>query len=476
MAALTRSDLVAGLRALGLGSGDRVLVHSSLAALGEVEGSADTVIDALLDTLGPEGLLVVPTFATSQPFDRRTSPTPLGAIPDTLWRRPGAFRSKHPTHSVAAMGRGAEELVADHEHAPTAYGEGTPYYKLARSGGKILLLGCDQDRNTTLHTAEALSGAPYLTTVQASYIDDDSSQVAVSVPAMAGPHRDFISLDRLFREGGAMRIGRIGGAVCRLLDTGAMLDLALAALRRDPAAMLCDNPACADCVMQRGKIKAARLGAEDFTLAAVATEVGEDLATIAGTLQAEGIVGLELTLAEYERYANDSEALRVSVVAVRGKVEDTEGAALSRRLGVPMIVPVGDEASWEGAMGLGRTGTTVYMENSGAPSSFFENMYERYPEAPGLAFNPGAFAAEGEKPFLEVFYRGRLRRHIVHVYLEDRLWEAEPAWPGRGNGEVKEILSMLRCRSFRGVITLRSPAPLHFRECAAAFWHLLDTM
>src|SRR5450759_4325859 len=120
---LTRADIVNGLRDVGLQLGDRVLVHSSLAALGDVDGGADTVIDALIEAVGTDGLVVVPTFACQPPFDRKTSATPLGAVADRLWRRPNAFRSLHPTHSVAAIGHGAEELVRDHEKAPTAYAE-----------------------------------------------------------------------------------------------------------------------------------------------------------------------------------------------------------------------------------------------------------------------------------------------------------------------------------------------------------------
>ena len=34
------------LRSLGLGTGDRVVVHSSLRAVGPVEGGADAIVDA----------------------------------------------------------------------------------------------------------------------------------------------------------------------------------------------------------------------------------------------------------------------------------------------------------------------------------------------------------------------------------------------------------------------------------------------
>lgn len=476
---LTRADIAAGLRELGLWKGDRVLVHSSLVALGEVDGGADAVIDALLDAVGSDGLVVVPTFACKPPFDRRESATPLGSIPDTLWRRPNAVRSLHPTHSVAAIGKGAEELIRDHEKAPTAYGEGTPYHTLAVNGGKILLLGVDQDRNTTLHTAEALSGAVYLTDITGAYVNDNGGNVTIPIAAMAGPHRDFISLDKLFREHGIMRIGKIGGAVCRLIDAGEMLDAALEALKRDPAAVLCENLNCADCVMQRGKIKAARLANETFTLAAVASDISDDPDQVMRALQGEGISAVELTPEELDDYEEFVVRGRIKVVAIRSDRDDREIDELADGLAVPIVMPVRDREGLDCALRVARRGDApVLVENTGAPSAFYEKLPHDHPNDPRLAFNPAGFAAAGEKPFLEIFYRGKLRKQIEHFYIADGDWAGNPTMPGQGNGEVKEIISMLRCRSYSGVMTLRSPE--HgidgFRRAAAAFWDLLDSM
>lgn len=501
MADLTRADVVAGLRALGLTAGDRVLVHSSLSALGRVEGGADAVIDALLEAVGPEGLVVMPTFAGPQPFDRRTTPTALGCIAEAFWRRTGAVRSLHPTHSVAALGRGAEELIAGHEQAPTAYGEGTPYYRLATEGGKILFIGVDQDRNTTLHTAEALAGAAYLETIAASYVADSGDLVTITIAAMAGPHRNFIGLDPLFRERGIMRMGKIGRAVCRLLDAGAMLKTAQEALREEPAAMLCDNPACADCVRQRAAVgalplrdgdflevigtleaqppaaKRARWEQEDFTLAAVTAGIAEDPEVILGALRREGISAVELTGEEYNRWGHAlPEEFRV--VALRGTLDDEITAGLAGDLGLPLILPVGEQEEYEAAAEIAAGGVTVYIQNTWPTSEFYRGLYAADTEALPLAFSPARFAGAGEHPFLQVFYRGALRRNTAYLYADDALYDGTPVLPGRGNGEVKEIISILRCRSFGGVLALRPPAlgVEAFRQTAGAFWRLLETM
>ena len=475
---LTRQSIADGLRALGLASGDRVLVHSSIAALGTIEGGPDAVIDALLDVAGPEGLVAVPTFVCSPPFDRKTSRTALGAIADTFWRRAETLRSLHPTHSLAAIGRGAEELLHGHEKAPTAYGEGTPYHTLAMNGGKVLLMGVDQDRNTTLHTAEALVNAPYLGTVEAAYVDDSGETVTLTVPLMAGPHRDFIGLDRAFRESGLMRVGKIGSAVCRLMDGRRMIEVAVEKLRQDPAAVLCDNPACGDCRKQRGQIKAARLAAEGFTLSALAEDIADDPERAAAILSDEGIRDVEISGEAFIRRRGSFEKAGLRIAAIRDTLANAEAVEAARKAGIPLIAAVSTEDEFRAAAVAAAQGTPVLVENCGAPSGMYEEWYANEPAAPGLAFNPGAFAEEGENPFLKVFYRGLLRKKLRHFYVDDRTSDGTPALPGRGNGEVKEILSMLRCRSYGGVVTLRAPqaGPEAFRETAAAFWKLLDEM
>lgn len=471
---LKQTDIVSGLRELGLAKGDNVLIHSSLVALGQVEGGASMVVDALLEAVGPEGLVVVPTFACKPPFDRKVSATPLGAIPDRLWRRPNAVRSLHPTHSVAAIGKGAEELIKDHEKASTAYAEGTPYYNLAMMGGKVLLLGVDQDRNTTLHTAEALAGSPYLKDIRGTYVDDDGKEVTIPIAAMAGPHRDFIGLDRLFKEHGVMKVGKIGNAVCRLMDGKTMIETAVEAMRLDPAAVLCDNPACADCIMQRGKIKAARLANESFTLAAVAGDISNEPGEILDAIRGEGISALEITADEYRQFGDGLAESKVKIIAVRGHVGDRDSAELAEKLGVPLIVLVHTQEAFEEAARMG----SVLIENDGAPSFLYAELYSKNPNAPKLAFNPGYFVTAGEKPFLEVFYRGTMRKQMAHFYIDDATFDGKSALPGKGNGEVKEIISMLRCRSYGGVMTLRSRAAgvSNFRKMAKAFWRLLDNM
>ena len=203
MTTVTKKEIIQGLRRMGLKTNDHVLVHSSLGSFGKVSGGADTVIDALLKVVGPDGTVIVPTFECSDKvFDPKKSETSLSIIPQVFWKRKQAVRSRHPLASVAAIGQKAEWLIEGHENAKLAHGKNTPYTKLARIEGKVLLLGVDQDRSTFLHVAETLTKQPYLKTSEGSYIDSDGKVRKTKWSYFPGPHRDFIGLQSWLESAG----------------------------------------------------------------------------------------------------------------------------------------------------------------------------------------------------------------------------------------------------------------------------------
>ncbi|NPV07094.1 MAG: AAC(3) family N-acetyltransferase [Anaerolineae bacterium] len=255
-----------GLRAGGLSPGDSLIMHCSLSSLGHVEGGADTLIDAVLEAVSPGGTVMMPALPDIyRPFDVRTSPSTAGLVSEVFWRRPDAFRSRHPSHSVAAIGPQARWLTEGHEHTdPT--GIGSPYHKLYQQEGSwVLLIGVDHDRNTMLHLAEALVRVPYLRTSQLRVVNPDGSASHYRAREMAYGHREFIRIDWPLREANLQRQGIIGNAIVRLIRVRDLVDFAVRLLRSDPAALLCDKPRCIFCLWARAQIRSAQTGQPDET-------------------------------------------------------------------------------------------------------------------------------------------------------------------------------------------------------------------
>ncbi len=262
--AQTRESIAADLRRLGVARSDALVLHSSLRSLGIVDGGADTVVAAVLDVLGPDGTLMVPTFTYfAMRFDPATEPGLTGAITEAVRRWPGAVRSLHPTHSIAVVGRDAALLAADH-HRKSAIAVDSPLGRMAARGGKVLLLGCGHNQNTTIHVGEIAADAPYK---DVPWGDDfawtrtvvtAAGEITVPIIHPSGCSKAFGAMEWHLRRRGAVRDGYVGSALCQLVAGQAIIDATVDVLRADPGALLCTDLICPRCVAARAAIATRR--------------------------------------------------------------------------------------------------------------------------------------------------------------------------------------------------------------------------
>jgi len=246
--AVEKQDIIYGLEMADVGRGDVLLVHSALSSIGEVSGGADTVIDALIETVGAEGTVVMSTLTGwFAPFDRDTTPSAVGRISEQFRKRPGTLRSLHPVHSVAAYGKYAEYVTCGHEDCETGCGKGTPYEKIAELGGKVLLLGVDNDRNTMMHSLEEEINAKYLRELDIPAPTYMKGKEKFTLRKFPPGHRDFLSVTPLLRRKGALKESVIGRACLKVIDAKALFDTVLPLLREDPLLFICENPNCNSC-------------------------------------------------------------------------------------------------------------------------------------------------------------------------------------------------------------------------------------
>ena len=243
-------EIVRALRDTGIQKGDTVKVYSRLFTLGVPSGVGsvaevpDLYLRALQEVLGREGTLVVPTYTTSfgrfgKPFVLEESPSEMGKFSEHVRTRPGALRSLHPIHSVAALGPKASLLTKDHPRWNV--GHDTIWERLRRERARVVTLGLPARQcMTVVHHIESLVCAPYV------------YHKILRGEVMAGGERvghDFVMSVRYLRFGIAWDLTRLENV---LLQEGhlkktplgedavwsvpfqAVFDACLAGLRKDP--------------------------------------------------------------------------------------------------------------------------------------------------------------------------------------------------------------------------------------------------
>ncbi len=257
---VTRQDIIDGLKDLGLKAGDAVVVHSSLSSFGRVEGGARTVVDALLEVLGPKGTLAVPTF-NFEPgvFDSEETPSAVGKITEAVRKLPGAIRSEHPTHSVTAVGPLAAVITEGHDKV-NPFARGSALFNLLQANGKVLQLGTTQTTCSMVHVAEEIVGAPFLDRQRNVGIKMPDGSVIRKWIRRPGCSQGFNVLDEPLRQRGQLVETMIGKCRARLMTARDLVQAAVEMLRADPVSLLCTRPDCGNCAEARAMIAA--LGSE----------------------------------------------------------------------------------------------------------------------------------------------------------------------------------------------------------------------
>ncbi|PYE48821.1 AAC(3) family N-acetyltransferase [Paenibacillus barcinonensis] len=240
----TYESLTAQLDALGIDRHGTLLMHSSMKSMGDVEGGADTVLDALSDYM-KDGLLVLPTHTWStinkdNPlFHVETSSCCVGILPELFRKRANVVRSWHPTHSVAALGKDARAFTQDDHLFDTPCARGSAWGKLLDRKATILLVGVDLKRNTFIHGIEEWVDIPGRMTDEHEMLYTvlpDGTKISVPSRRHCGLSwsEHFWKVDEVLVQAGAMHKGSFGDAVASVCDASRTTEVLTKMLRDNP--------------------------------------------------------------------------------------------------------------------------------------------------------------------------------------------------------------------------------------------------
>ena len=262
------------LESMGLKGDETILIHSSMKAIGVVDGGADTVLDAWMEYF-KDGLLLLPTHtwktvnADNPVYNPYTTPSCVGLLTNMFMKRDGVIRSLHPTHSMSGYGKNAAEYLAGEEYNNTPCTPGGCYDRLKEVGGKVLLVGVGHERNTYIHSVEEvlnvpnrLSDMPMELVIELQeesnnsgklppYNRDDGwkkhtdnklcRKVYVRKHYNAQqPHisEDFVKLNQIFLDRGVVRKVKFGNADSLLCDAKGMFNIVRQVIAPDPGCIV----------------------------------------------------------------------------------------------------------------------------------------------------------------------------------------------------------------------------------------------
>ncbi|MCL1965184.1 MAG: AAC(3) family N-acetyltransferase [Firmicutes bacterium] len=239
---MNQPDIAAGLRALGVRPGMMLEVHSALSAFGHVEGGADTLIEALMEVVGKDGAIVMPSFtiSTALPLtdeDKRLGLTLKIKILDEKDRHTDnglgiiakTFRDRADTVTGQGMFRVSAWGKDAGLHAASGFG------RVIDGGGYALLLGVDIYRLSAMHYVEDVLPKE----IRRKFMPGEEARAKYPenrwmIEAWSPEGRPWYKIQEAAYQAGLVRDGVIGAAKCMLLQVKPVIELYRKALLENP--------------------------------------------------------------------------------------------------------------------------------------------------------------------------------------------------------------------------------------------------
>jgi aminoglycoside 3-N-acetyltransferase len=236
----TKLDIINQLKNMGAPTDKPVIVHTSLRAIGEVEGGAQGLLNAFIEYFTKDGgLLCIPTHTWAN-FDNKKdiildmldNKTCIGVLPNVAVSDKRGVRTENPTHSLKVFGARemVEKFIESDKMVLTPTSPNGCYGKIFDMDGCVLLVGVGHDKNTYLHCVEEMLNLPNRISDKAVDMKIKDSDGVIKNRKFCYMRTDVIydvsvffpKLEPAFRAHGGVKDGVIGNATAQLCSARIM--------------------------------------------------------------------------------------------------------------------------------------------------------------------------------------------------------------------------------------------------------------
>jgi aminoglycoside 3-N-acetyltransferase len=234
-----------------------VIAHASLQPFGYIHNGADTVLQALLNSVKS---VIMPTFTymtmitpevgppnngilygVDKDLNRMAQPFTLdmpadrmmGILPEALRNHPASRRTAHPILSFAGIGA---DLILGTQ---TLFEPLAPIGALANEDGWVVLINVDHSVNTSIHYGEKLAGRRQF--VRWALIENR----VVECPNFPGDSTGFNAIASYIKPD--TRHVEMGEAYMQAVPLRRLFEAVQELIQKDPLALLCQRTDCERC-------------------------------------------------------------------------------------------------------------------------------------------------------------------------------------------------------------------------------------
>lgn len=248
---ITKEDIKVQLSNIGVQRGMLLMIDSDFASLGYISGGAQTLVDALMETVGYDGTIVMPSFTLDNldpacagakrilreswdivrentlPFNRRlTPPSCDNPLVHQFLRNEGVLRSYHPIYSFAAWGKYAK-IICDKHPLHFGLSKDSPLGKLSELNGFVLLAGCGYEACTMFQLAR-YSGDQLPIKILSSPIEQNNQMVWKDMLDLELDQSGFDVIGEVMEERKIVKNMYINAARCRFFSAREAVNIATA--------------------------------------------------------------------------------------------------------------------------------------------------------------------------------------------------------------------------------------------------------